>query len=295
MAWLEWSEAAIAAQFGERKVSLAAAERALVRFRELGDVLRTAKAQYLVASSLVLLERITEAEQLLREALETARMHGERRLEADVLLMVGWARSAVGDFGGARASLTEALDLAKVIGAERFEGSIIISLAENEFDAGNAETALQLTANLLATHALRDVSAATAVGNITGYLIALKRYDEARMRASQGLETARSLQMVTGVAISLHHFAIIDLLGPQVPDRGVLPRQAVAARLIGFFEARRTKLGISPARGLQQDYDRALAVLRAAFGSDELEKLMALGARMTEDEAVAQALEETSA
>src|SRR5450432_3236983 len=42
VARLEHAEADGAQQFGERKTSLAAAERALVRYRELGDVLGSA-------------------------------------------------------------------------------------------------------------------------------------------------------------------------------------------------------------------------------------------------------------
>ena len=289
VARLEYTEAYIAAQFGERKVSLAAAERALVRFRELGDALRTARAQQMVASSLALLERPTEAESLLREALETARSQGDRHLEADVLLVVGWVRSAVGDFNGARASLTEALGLARVIGAESFEACVITSLAENEFDAGNAEAALQLTVDLLQNRTLDFETAAIAAGNVVAYLIALVKYDEARVRAVERLELIRGLQMAPCVANSLRHLALVALLSPQHRERTTSAAYAGAARLLGFYEGRRTELGMSTERGLRQEHDRALAVLREAIGADELEKLMALGARMTEDEAIAQA------
>ena len=289
VARLEYTEALIAAQLGERKVSLAAAERALVRFRELGDALRTAKAQYMVASSLALLERPMEAEPLLREALETARVYDDRRLEADVLCLVGWVRSAVGDFAGARASLTEALDLARVLGAESFEGSVIISLAENECDAGDAETALQLTVDLLQNRALHFETAAIAAGNVAAYLIALGKYEEARVRAAERLKLVRGLQMAPCVANSLHHLALVALLSPQPQERTTSAAHAGAARLLGFYEGRRTELGMSIGRGLWQEHDRALAVLREAISADELERLMAIGARMTEDEAVAQA------
>ncbi len=289
VARLEWAEAYIAAQFGERKVSLAAAERALVRFRELGDVLRAAKTQYMVASSLALLDRPIEAEPLLREALETARVHGDRHLEADVLQMVGWVRSAIGDFTGARAALTEALALARVISVDSFQASVIISLAENECDAGNAETALQLTVDLLPNRAMSFETAAIASGNLAAYLIALGKYDEARVRAWEGLELARGLQMAPCVANSLHHLALVAVLRSQPGERTTSPVHVGAARLVGFYEGRRTELGMSTSRGLRQQCDRVLSVLREAIGADELETWMATGATMTEDEAIAQA------
>ena len=118
VARLEHAEADGAQQFGERRVSLAAAERALVLYREVGDVLGIAQTQSLAGGALVLLGRATEAEPLLRAALESARALGDRRLTAKVLMLMGWSRSAVGDFAGARAYLTEALGLTKILGDE---------------------------------------------------------------------------------------------------------------------------------------------------------------------------------
>ncbi len=289
VARLELGDAYVSAQFGERKVSLAAAERALVRYRELGDVRHIATAQYMVGSSLALLQKPTEAEAMLRDALETARAQGNRRLEADVLNIIGWVRSAVGDFAGARASLMEALGLARVIGAESFGASVIISLAENEFDAGNSEAALELTVDLLQNHALHVETAAIALGNVAAYLIALERYDEARLRAYERLEAARGLQMAPCVALSLYHLSLVALLTPRARERVTFGARAGASRLLGFFEGRRTELGITVERGLRPQYDRALARLRETISADELEKLMAGGARMTEDDAVQQA------
>jgi predicted ATPase/transcriptional regulator with XRE-family HTH domain len=286
IARLEYAEAAGAAQFGDRNVSLAAAERALVRYRELGDVLGVARAQHLVGSSLATLGRSTEAESLLQEALSAARSVGNRRLEANVLQKIGWARSTVGDFAGARAYFTQALRLAKAVGAESFAGSVAISLAENEFDADAPEKALRLTVDLLATPALDSQNTACALVNMAAYLIALGQYDEARARAREGLELAHSLRIVSLVPASLQHLALVALLGPQAEDRR---DSAGAARLLGFAEARRVALGNPQEYGLRQKYDRALIVLRDAIGADELTDLMAAGATMTEDEAIAQA------
>ncbi|HEY5093907.1 MAG TPA: tetratricopeptide repeat protein [Candidatus Eremiobacteraceae bacterium] len=293
VARLEHAEADGAQQFGERDVSLAAAELALVRYREVGDARGVAQAQSLAGRSLALLERHAEAEPLLREALEAARTLGDRRLAAEVLQVIGWTRSAVGDFAGARANLTEALGLAKVLGAEFFAVSVAASLAENEYDAGDSETALRLTVDVLATHRALNSSPtapgiAAALANMATYCVALGRFDEARAHANEALELARGLRLVALVALSLRHIALVLMLAPQSQRGRTSDEYSGAARLFGYLDAHLATL--APADfGLQREYDRALSVLRGAIGEDNLTSLMAVGATMTEDESIDQA------
>jgi predicted ATPase/DNA-binding XRE family transcriptional regulator len=293
VAQLEHADADGAQKFGERKASLAAAERALVRYRELGDVLGIAHAQLLAGRSLVPLGRSADAESLLQEALEVARTLGNRRLTANVLQVIGWTRSAVGDFAGARANLSEALGLAKALGAEFLAVSVAASLAENEFYAGDTETALRLTVDVLATHRALNSSPtvpgiAAALANMATYLISLGRFEEARESANEALELARGLQLAALVTLSLRHVALATMLRPQVEGRRMSAEHAGAARLFGFLDAHLTT--VAPEEySLQQEYDRALAVLRGAIGPDDLTHLMAAGATMTEDEAIDQA------
>jgi hypothetical protein len=76
---------------------------------------------------------------------------------------------------------------------------------------------------------------------------------------------------------------------PQVERRGAdIYDGARIARLIGFVEGRRASMGIEPC-GSQQEYDRALAVLRDGIGGDRLADLMAAGATMSEDEVIEKA------
>jgi predicted ATPase/transcriptional regulator with XRE-family HTH domain len=293
VARLEHAEADGAQLFGERKVSLAAAERALARYRELGDVLAGAWAQSLAAGSLVKLGRGGEAEALLHEALKTARTLRERRLTANVLQKIGMARSDGGDFAQARAHLSEALRLGKVLGAELFAASVAASIADNEFRAGDPETALRLLFDVLATHRALNLALAMPVIthlhlSIATYLIALGRHDDARMHANEGLELARTLGMAVLVAVSLQNLAVVEVLRPHVECPRTFAEHAGAARLFGFGEARHTALGMVGNSDLAKEYDRALLLLRDAIGADELKRLMAAGATMTEDEAIDQ-------
>jgi tetratricopeptide (TPR) repeat protein len=293
VARLEHAEAEGAQQFGEIKVSLAAAERALVRYRELGDVLGTAQAQSLAGGALGLLGRTTEAEPLLRASLEAARTLGRRRLTATVLMKMGWSRSALGNFAGARAHLTEALGIAKSLGDELFVASVASSLADNEFVAGDPEAALRLTVDVLAT--LRAMNSSSAMPgmvvtltNMATYQVASGRYDEARAHANEALELARSLRLGALVTLSLRILVLVAMLKPQVEGKPTSAEYAGAARLFGYLGARLS--AVEPERyGLQHEYDRALTVLRGAIGADALTHLAAAGTTMTEDEAIGQA------
>jgi tetratricopeptide (TPR) repeat protein len=135
---------------------------------------------------------------MLREALEAAYSLGDRRLTANALQKIGWVRSVAGDYAGARVHLTEALAMAQLLGTESLAASIAVSLADNEFLAGNCESALQLTADLLETHGSLSASPIIAVAlvNMAAYLIALGRYDEGRVNANDALERARALRVV---------------------------------------------------------------------------------------------------
>lgn len=263
---LEHAEAHGAQQFNECNVTLAAADRALMQYRELGDVLGAAQARSLSGGALLFLGRPLEAEPLLREALETARTLGDRRLAATVLAKLGQTRSAVGDFGEARAYFIEALAFAKLFGADFLAASVAACLAECEFKVGDSQATLQLMADVLATYRGLNSAApglATELINMAGYLVRLGRYDEARVHVIEALELARGLRMVVLVANSLEHLVVVALLRSRVEGRRTSLEYAGAARLIGFAHTHRNLAGIESSLG--QAYDRSGARARVTL------------------------------
>jgi hypothetical protein len=99
---------------------------------------------------------------------------------------------------------------------------------------------------------------------------------------------ARSFQLVFMICRSLQHLAVVALLR-QVQGEATSLDYAGAAPIFGFVEARLTAL-VGGVENLDRKYYQgALAVLRETIGADELTRLMAIGATMTEDEAVARA------
>ena len=289
VARLEYARTCALASTWEREESLAAAKRALMLYKEVGDVKGTARAQMMVGSSLALLGNATEAEQLLRETLKAARRMGDRRLEANVLEKIAWARSAAGDFSDARAYFDEALQLGELMEADSFCASVLINIAEMEFCAGNPQTALRVGIDLLATYRSTHFSDLIAIGlvNVAAYLVRLGRYDEAQVRATEGLQLARDIGLATTVGLAVERLGVIAVL--RQPEKHSPPTlYNGVARLFGFVQARQNALGIATDDS-QKDYARALEVVRSALNKDDISDLMAAGASMTEDDAVDQA------
>jgi tetratricopeptide (TPR) repeat protein len=209
---------------------------------------------------------------------------------------IGATRTRVDDFIGARTYLAEALELAEFPSTESF--AVGTDLATNEFFAGNPETALRLFVDLLSTHGARNSALvstptedltenniASALVNMAQCLVALGRYDEARVQGNEALEFARASQLDVHVAISLQHLAMAAIR-PLDEGRRTPTQYAGAARLLGFVGARCNALGTE---AMGSEYDSALALVREAVGADELARLMSAGAKMTRDEAIAQA------
>jgi predicted ATPase len=294
IAQLEHSEAEGARRSADFKVALDAAERAWSRYRELGDVRQIAETQSLVGSMYAVLARPSEAEPLLREALKMADTIGDIRLRAYCLQRLGRAIAWLGDLTGSCVYFTEAHGLAKILGATVLGAGLGVDLAGNSYRGGDAETALRLIGDVIAE--FRSLNAPSTATNIVyclsdeaTYLIALGRYDQARAVANEALALARSLQLAFMVSRSLQHLAIVALLRHQVDLTAVAMDHAGAARILGFVEDRLTAMGVGSDELDHEVYQRGRAVLAEALAAGELAHMMAIGATMTEDEAIAQA------
>jgi predicted ATPase/class 3 adenylate cyclase len=288
LAALDLAEAHLTTGLVRHKASLLAAQRALERYRELGDPLRTARAQQDVGSALVFVGSIAQGEAVLTQALAEARTLGASRLTSSVLENLAFARNAAGDLAGARQLYAEALAMARSIGAERVAAVGTASLAEAEFRGGDAAAALQLAGEALAVfRASNDTrAAANALCNMAAYLVKLGRYDEARTSAREGLAAARETQVAVYVAFALQHLAAVGAMrsNTETPSREEHTR---AARVLGYVDARLAALEALREYTEQQEYDTMLPALRDALGADECAKLMAEGSTWSEDQAVA--------
>jgi predicted ATPase/class 3 adenylate cyclase len=290
MAALDLAEAELAASLVQYAASRTACERALERYREIGDPMGIAYAQRCLGLALIFLGKIEQGEALLGPALSQARALGARRLTGVALQTLADARHSVGDVSEARRLHAEALANLQAVGAERTAANVCVNLGEAEFHGGNAQEALRWANEALTTHRAFNATRGVAFAqiNMTAYLTALERYDEARLSARAAIGVARDAQLQVGTAWALQHLAATVVL-PANPKPAHEERNR-AARLLGYADTRLRELRSSREFTEQQEYEKMLAALRAALDADEVAQLMREGSSWTEDHAVAEAM-----
>jgi predicted ATPase/DNA-binding XRE family transcriptional regulator len=283
VARLGYAEAIVALQLRDYKVQLASSERALEQFRLAGDALGVARAQGLAGQALASLGRVSEARAPLEEALAGARRIGNRRLVASVLRNLGYVSAIGGDLVAARAYVGESVPIYEALGAELGAALAMDDLGECEFRAGNAEAALHHATQALAT--FRRVNhprfVAFVLSSIAMYLVALRRYDEAARHAAEALTLAREQQQGVLTAWTLQHLAAIAAQHSSPVHES---ESEMAARAIGFVDARLAQLGSARMYIHEQEYQGVLAALREELGATTLARLTAEGAELSEEQ-----------
>ena len=292
VAALDLTETALASSLSQHKAARDAGQRALGQYRALIDPLRVAYTEAIVGQALVFIGEVQEGEALVAQALVEARALGARRLLGFALSNLARVRTAVGDVAGARPLFIEALANFRVIGAARYGAMSALHLAEAEFHGGDASEALRLADDALSIHRENNDTrnAAIALRNIAAYLIALERYDEALISSRAALAASRDTQHEVSIAWALQHFAAIAALRPAVEAEHLHENRLRAARLLGYVDARLSALESLREYTERQEYDRIFAVLRGAFGADQVARRMAEGSIWSEDQAVAEAM-----
>lgn len=287
---LEHAAARIALRFAESQVAVDIGERALVRYRALGDRRAVADVQRVIGHSLLILRRNTEAERILLEALETARQLGCRWLAGFIIQSLAYARSLAGDLATSQAYYAEADRTFREVGDESSAAICTGNLAEAEYHAGNAVKALQMASDALTRYRRQDRIQTFALANMAAYLIALGRFDEARRRAVEALELAREQRQDVALAWAMQHLAAVAALRQDDEVETSPTRHARAARLLGYVDARLAALGAPRQFTEQQEYLRVLEALTRTFDQDALATRMAYGSTMTEESAINEAL-----
>lgn len=292
VARLDLAEAQLDGVLGLHKASHAAAERALGRYREMGDAERIAQAQRHAGRSLVFMGKVAEGEVLLREALSAFRALGARTLTGAALENIAIARNAQGDLAGARAYYTEALAIFRANGAERLTASLASNLAEAEFRDGNPEAAIKLAEEALASdrRAIFGNRTALLTCNMAAYLIGLGRYDEARARAREALKIARDVYYEVALIWVLQHLAAIAALRPAADEKRQRDDRARAVRLLAYVDARLGSLEALREYTEAQEYEKMDSALQSALTADELSLLRDEAEAWREEDAVAEAL-----
>jgi predicted ATPase/DNA-binding XRE family transcriptional regulator len=292
LAKLQLTSARFDAVVNQYEPSLAAAESALERYRELDDALGIADAQRIAGRALLFMNRFREAEEMLDAALDAYRSLGARRRIAQVLHNLATASDMAGDVDLARSRLAAAVTIFEETGADVIAASIMVDLAETEFHAGDVVAALRISEDALEINRAqpRGCFIWRTLSNRAAYLIAAERYDEARNDAREALGLARAAQHDTTVAFAMQHLAAVAAFQPAEDSQRARERLAHAARLLGYVEGRLIALG--PVRDFteQREADALHATLDRALNAGELAALMHEGRGWPADRAVAEAL-----
>ncbi len=292
LASLAYAEAHVAALLREYERSLASCEDAITHYRAVGDSIGVAQARDLASVALYFLGRLAESRVIVEEVLAVFQRAGRQISAATTMSWLGLIIAHEGNVAQARSYCVEALQIFDSLGAN-FEGANARSdLAAVEFRAGNTELALRYVTDALAHRsAFGDLSATLEIrSEVTRYLIALARYDEAEEHAREMLTIARERHEDVFTAFALQYLAAIAALRPRAVAEGGAEICSRAAQMLGFVDARIAAMGSARKPLDQPVYDRALSALRDEIGSETVARLMAEGSVMTEERAVEEAL-----
>jgi predicted ATPase/DNA-binding XRE family transcriptional regulator len=292
LAALSYAEARIAGTLREYRAELESSKIALSRYRELGDSLGVVRAQCALSHALIYLRRPDEASAVLEEALRLARELGVRTPFTVACLLRLKALVTQDDIVAARGYIAEAMAIHSALNHESSLASALLDLSECEYRAGNLELALEHATQSLAVAPEGNAFAEfTALHTISLYLTALDRYDEAYERARATLDLAKEYRCTVYVAWALGNLATTTILRAGVEPERRTAVYELAARTLGFVDARLVTSGSARLPLLQPRYERVLDMLRDAMGPQKVSDLMAAGAEMTEQQAVEEATE----
>lgn len=291
IAALDLAESQLDIWLGQYKLSNVAGKRALERYARIGDARRTAEAKWTTGRSYIFVNELPDGEAVLQAAYtEATRLHLSK-LKCWVLPALAEARQRSGDLRGARIPLDDALATATAIRFERMQAVLTGMVAEYEFRCGDAAAAERLVNDaLVIARARKDRrSIVTFLSNLACYLVALRRFIQARSTAREALTLGADNGVGMVEVFSLQHLAAIAALaseGDSQPHYN--PRRA--ARILGYTEARLSALEAMREYTEQHEYDAILAALHDALGHSELAKMMDEGRAWSEDQAIAEAM-----
>ncbi len=274
--------------FGNEAAVVENAERSLAYFDSVCDKLSAARASFRRGSSLLQQGRLADAESEIDAALERARGCGSLRLAGYALTNVARLALAQGELEKAQSTSDEALGVFERLRSLIGRSLSLQILSEIALRRGDPETAL--------LHSLRDLEYArehndpvpicVALNNVSAFLIALNRFEDALVYFDEQLELATRFALKPRILWALHHLAAIEALRPRdAEDEYSLLR---AARIMGHVDARLAEIGRKRDYTDRQEYERVLA----ALGSLEVaqrEAAFAAGAAMTQAEAIDEA------
>lgn len=293
LARLKFAEAHSARSLRDWEKQLASANRAAELFGEIGEALMANAAMSQAGQALGELGRLADSEAVLLQVIANGRSLGDPQAYSHALHMLALVRGRTGDLGAARKYFTEAVAVYQEHNRTGNVAAAIIDLSHFEFEAGDVESALSNATRALA------MSRPNNDPNLVGFsliiiarcLALLDRFSEAAESAREALALTRENQRRYWSLVALWELATIAAVRPEVVVEQKRFQQVRAARILGFAEAGLGGFTEGKDEYDRQRRDRPIDALRGALGSVKLAELMAVGAKMSEEQAFEEASE----
>jgi tetratricopeptide (TPR) repeat protein len=132
---------------------------------------------------------------------------------------------------------------------------------------------------------------AEALMNLSAYLIAATRFEEARIHAREALTITLESQNEVYTAITLQYIAATMALQPARDRVFLREHQARAAQLLGYVDATLARTKYRRQGMERREHAEIVQALKAGLGANRYRRLMANGGSWSEDEAIAEALQ----
>lgn len=251
--------------------------------RAAGDGRTLAQALLSLSFNLNIQSRFEEALPSAREAIEYAKVVGDRRLLAEGLLREAMSVIPT-DLAQGRKLFDEAMAL--YTACDDPDGCCIAGINRGELEfqtSGDVQAALRFCEAALAIARTSKSRALllTCLGNAAAYQVSLGEFEQARACARESLMVAREAQAWQNAAFNVQHLGAVALHNGDF---------RTAARLIGWTDARLKAIDEIRQTTEQAEYDRMIADLRAGLTAEQFDSFHAEGSMLTENAAYEEAL-----
>lgn len=258
--------------------ALEAARNASVTFERIGDETHLAYALQTLGFSLIRHGVHDEAETALLRAQALAERLGNRRIVARALLRRGHNAQAAGACEAALVLYERCLQLARSMEDELYIGYALGHLATVYFALRDLPRSISYGRAAREIFQRRKDSAkeANALANLAECHYVLGELAQAKETARASIGKALESKSTVYGVYSVQHLAAIA---------AAESRPQTAARLIGYVEAAIERLALMREYGDAYTRDRAMEALREQLTDAELQRLLAEGSELSDEEA----------
>jgi predicted ATPase/class 3 adenylate cyclase len=263
---------------------LEAATEAVEILRDGGDPALLVDGMRYLANSVSRAGDIPQAAKIFQSALKIVAPLGLPRLKAGILAWLGFGLFSTKQPDLSRRAFDEAHELLREAGDPTRIHQVLVNLAELHFDQGDVKGAAKLGRDALALvrEFGNETGAMHCMQNLAAYELSLGNVAEAWALAREALNVALRRDRHMMASIAIQHLAQIAVRRND-PELG--------ARLLGFVDATYARERHPREPTERVEYERIIALLRAAYAPPRLAALLAEGATL--DEATAASLART--